>query len=86
MNENKRYTSAVARCAVAARTRGHAWGGVWYTVTERLHASLCERCGAIAWVTRSGVEKHWRMGGPALEQDCVEDYRLSAAGDRRTRP
>ncbi len=76
---NERYTSAVYRCEAGARDQGHALG-VWQPVDERLHASMCEVCSVMAWVTRSGNGKRWRMGGSALEQDCVEDDRRSASG------
>ncbi len=80
MNDHERYASAVARCETAARNHGHDLG-VWYPVTEQLHASLCELCGAMAWVVRPSYEKDWRMGGSALEQACLKDDWRSAAGD-----
>lgn len=73
MNDSVPYTSAIARCEAAARNHGHTLGIVWYPVDERLHACLCEVCGAMGWVTRPGGEKHWRIGGSVLEQDCLED-------------
>ncbi len=81
MNDNRPYASAVARCEAIARNNGHSLG-IWYPVSpEHLHASLCEVCGAMVWVTRPGVEKYWRIGGSALEQDCLEDDWESASGD-----
>ncbi len=80
MHASERYESALTRSEAAARNYGHVLG-VWYPVAEQLHVSLCEVCGAMAWVARPGFEKHWRVGGPALEQDCLEDYWPSAAGD-----
>ena len=80
MNANEQYTAAVTRCEAAARNHGHALG-VWYLVDERLHASICEVCGAIALVTRPGYEKHWRIGGSVLEQDCLEYDWRSVSGD-----
>jgi hypothetical protein len=29
-------------------------------------------CGAMVWVTRPGQEKHWRIGGTALEEECPQ--------------
>ncbi len=81
MNDNGQYESAVARCEASAGNHGHALG-VWYPVDERVfHASLCEVCGTMAWVTRPGYEKHWRIGGSALGQDCLEDDWRAASGD-----
>ena len=50
---------------------GHAVSS-WYPVAERLHMSLCEVCGEMAWVSRVGQEEGWRVGGGALWQDCPE--------------
>ncbi len=44
MNDNEQHT--VARCEARARDHGHTLR-VWYPVDERLHASLCEICGAM---------------------------------------
>jgi hypothetical protein len=81
MNDHERHTSAVARCEAAARNHGDALGGVWYPVSDQLHASLCEVCGAMAWVTQSSYEKRWRRSGSALKDDCSEDDWRLAAGD-----
>ena len=62
MNDNEQHT--VARCEARARDHGHAQR-VWYPVDERLHASLCEICGAMGWVARSGDEERWRIGAGA---------------------
>jgi hypothetical protein len=84
MNGSVQYTSAIARCEVAARNHGHILGNIWYPVDERLHACLCEECGQIGWVTLLGCEKQWRIGGSVTEQDCLkddlEDDRGSASG------
>ncbi len=80
MDDNEQHKSAVGRCEAAARSHGHALG-VWYPVDERFRASLCEVCGAMTWITRPGYEKHWRIGGSALEQDCSEHEWRSASGD-----
>jgi hypothetical protein len=84
MNHNQQSMSALSECEAAARQHGHALG-LWHAVDERLQASLCEVCGRMAWLTRSGKEKSWRIGGSALGQDCVredlsEDQR-SVSGD-----
>ena len=73
MNDSVQLTSAIARCEAAARNHGHTLGIVWYPVDERLHASLCEVCGQMGWVTRPGGEKQWRIGGSVIEQDCLGD-------------
>jgi hypothetical protein len=63
------YDAAVARCEALASDHGH-FLSPWYPVDERLHASLCEECGAMVWVARTGHEEGWRVGGGALSQDC----------------
>ena len=77
MNNNRQHTVMVARCEATARELGHALD-VWYLVSENLRASLCKICGTMVWVTRSGTEQDWRIGGTALQQECL-DYVLSAA-------
>jgi hypothetical protein len=73
MQANEQYASeVVSSCEMAARNRGHVLGA-WQPVDERLYASMCEYCTKIAWVSRSGDEEPWRMGGSALGQDCLED-------------
>ena len=62
-------TGALVRCKLAAKSHGHIFG-VWYPVSAQLQASICEDCGAMVWVSRSGYEEHWRVGGTALEEDC----------------
>ena len=63
------YDAATARCEGVASDQGHALSP-WYPVDERLHASLCEECGDMVWVSRSGHEEGWRAGGGALRQGC----------------
>ena len=63
------YDAGVVRCKAVARDHGHTLNK-WYPVDERLHASLCEECGDMAWVSRSGDEEGWRVGGRALNQGC----------------
>jgi hypothetical protein len=67
------YDAAVARCETIAGHRGHALSP-WYPVDDRLHASLCEECGGMVWVSRPDPKKHWRSGGGALVQDCPEEW------------
>jgi hypothetical protein len=75
-DNNKQYSAAIARCDTTAKDNGHTLD-VWYDVSEELHASLCVICGAMVWVTRPGQEKRWRVGGAALEQECLEeDWRV----------
>ena len=69
MVDNGQYNTAVASCEATARDHGHVLG-VLYPVAEQFHASVCEVCGAIGWVTRPGGEERWRVGGGALRQDC----------------
>jgi hypothetical protein len=71
MQVKEQYKSTVSRCETAARNRGHILG-VWQHLNEMLHATMCENCGEMVWVTRSGDERRWRMGGEALEQECIE--------------
>ena len=66
---NEPCPDALLRCKVAAKSHGHILG-VWYPVSAQLQASICEACGAMVWVSRLGYEKHWRVGGTALEEDC----------------
>jgi hypothetical protein len=73
MNDSAQYTRAIARCEAAARNHGHILGDVWYPVDEQLHACMCEVCGQMGWLTWPGGEKHWRIGGSVLEQECLED-------------
>jgi hypothetical protein len=74
--DNEPYAAALARCLAAARRKGHTVR-VWYPVNERLHALLCEVCGAMAWVSQSGGEERWRIGGLALEQECRDSVELA---------
>ena len=77
MNSSEQFTLMVARCESTARETGHTLD-VWYPVSENLRASLCKICGAMVWVTRPGKEKRWRIGGTALQQECL-DYDAGAA-------
>ncbi len=77
MNISEQLTVMVARCESTARETGHTLD-VWYPVSENLRASLCKICGAMVWVTRSGKEKRWRIGGTALQKGCL-DYDMNAA-------
>ena len=79
MNISEQFTLMVARCESTARQTGHTLD-VWYQVSENLRASLCKICGAMVWVTRSGKEQRWRIGGTALQQECL-DYDSAAAAE-----
>ena len=79
MNISEQYTVMVARCESTARQTGHTLD-VWYPVSEHLRASLCKICGAMVWVTRPGNEQRWRIGGTALQQDCLDYDSGAAAG------
>ena len=68
---NVQHTVVVARCEATARELGHALD-LWYPVSEHLRASLCKICGSMVWVTRSGTEQDWRIGGEALQQECLD--------------
>ena len=72
MIEDEEYAAAVATCEAAVRRNGHTVR-VWYPLDERLHAVLCEVCGAMAWVSLSGGEERWRLGGEALHQECLAE-------------
>ena len=71
MNDNVQHTVVVARCEATARELGHALD-LWYPVSEHLRASLCKICGSMVWVTRSGTEQDWRIGGAALLLECLD--------------
>ena len=80
MNNNEQLRAMVARCESTARETGHTLD-VWYPVSENLRASLCKICGAMIWLTRSGTEQRWRIGGAALQQECLDyDFLAAAAG------
>lgn len=79
MSHNEQFMTAVSECETVARARGHT-PGAWYPIAESFHAYKCEVCGAMAWVTRPSGEKRWRIGGSALERDCLEDDQESASG------
>jgi hypothetical protein len=79
MNTSEQYTVIVARCESTARETGHTLD-VWYPISEHLRASLCKVCGAMVWVTRSGTEQRWRIGGTALQQVCLKGDSGAAAG------
>jgi len=78
MNNKEQLRAMVAKCESTARKNAHALD-LWYPVSEHLSASLCKICGAMVWVTRPGKEKGWRIGGPALRQECLKDYDLGVA-------
>jgi hypothetical protein len=65
-------------CEAVTKACGHTLS-IWHPVDEqRLHAFLCEVCRAMGWVTRSGAEKQWRIGGSALKQKGLEEDQGSA--------
>ncbi len=70
MSDDEQYGASLERCEAAARNNGHLLG-VWHAVSEYLHASLCEVCGAMVWVVRPDYQKRWRGGGTALKQGCL---------------
>ena len=72
MNHNEQFIVALSECEASASRHGHELG-LWHAVDQRLHASLCKLCGRMAWLTRSGNEQRWRIGGSALEQDCLRE-------------
>ena len=65
----QQYDTAATRCEAVASDHGHALS-TWYPVDERLHAALCEECATMVWVSWSGQEEGWRVGGRALSQVC----------------
>jgi hypothetical protein len=77
--ESEPYAATRARCEAAVRRNGHPVT-VWYPVDERLHALLCEGCGAMAWMSLSGGEERWRIGGPALDKACQDRVERSETG------
>jgi hypothetical protein len=79
MNISEQLMVMVARCESTARETGHTLD-VWYPVSENLRASLCKICGAMVWLTRSGTEQRWRIGGTALQQECLKGDSGAAAG------
>jgi hypothetical protein len=70
MNNNEQHAVMVAKCEATARGLGHALD-LWYPISEHLRASVCKICGAMVWVTRSGTEQCWCLGGAALKKDCL---------------
>jgi hypothetical protein len=72
MEANEQYSAAVATCEATAKDHGHTLDA-WYHVSEELRASVCVICGAMVWVTRPGHEQRWRVGGAALERECLEE-------------
>ena len=80
MNRSEQLSVMVARCESTAREAGHILD-VWYPVSEDLRASLCTICGAMVWVASPGREQRWRIGGAALQKECLEDDLGAAAGD-----
>jgi hypothetical protein len=80
MNNKEQLRAMVAKCESTATKNAHALDA-WYPISEHLRASLCKICGAMVWVTRPGKEKDWRIGGTALQQECLEDDSGAAAGD-----
>jgi hypothetical protein len=81
MNHNEQFMGALPECEAAAKQRGHALG-VWHAVDERLHASLCKVCGRMAWLTRSGNEKLWRIGGSFCTRAGLLKRRLFRGGSK----
>ena len=81
IDDIEQYDSALARCEETAGNLGHTLGGNWYPVDERLRASICVLCGAMAWVTRPGQEKRWRIGGTALKEECSGGALRRGLGD-----
>ena len=75
IDDTQQYDGAVARCEETAGNLGHSLGGSWYPVDERLRASICMLCGAMVWVSQPGQEKRWRIGGTALKEECLQEYR-----------
>jgi ribosomal protein S27AE len=73
-DDTEQYDSALASCEETAGNQGHTLG-VWYQVDETLYASICARCGAMVWLARQGQEKRWRIGGKALEEECLQEDR-----------
>ena len=75
----QQYDTAATRCEATASEHGHALS-TWYPVGERLHAALCEECGDIGWVSRSGDEEGWRVGGRALSRGCPGEQLSASLG------
>jgi hypothetical protein len=72
MRDIEQYMAMVARSELAAKEHGHVLGA-WQPVSEHLHASLCWRCSAMVWVTRADDGMRWRIGGKALEEECLKE-------------
>jgi hypothetical protein len=69
---DEHFTTAVSKCETAAKVRGHTLGG-WHPMSKRMYIIGCVVCNEITWITRSGDEEHWRIGGQALVQTCLEE-------------
>jgi hypothetical protein len=72
MNHNEPFVAAVFECESVTRTHGHTLGK-WQQVTEEMYVSMCVVCNELTWVTQQLGEKRWRIGGSALEKDCLEE-------------
>ena len=79
MSYKQKLWKAIRECRMIASQQGHVLGR-WHKVDERLHASLCEVCDKMAWVSLSGTEAVWRIGGATLDQQCLTE---DLEGDRR---
>ena len=80
MNYNYALIDAILECESVTGTAGHTLGK-WHKVTESMYISMCLVCSEITWVTQVEDEKHWRIGGTVLEQDCSEDGLRSSPGN-----
>jgi hypothetical protein len=80
MSDNQQLMETISECQLSASQQGHHLGR-WHKVDERLHASLCEVCNKMAWVSLSANEAFWRIGGATLNQECSRE---DLEGDRRS--
>ena len=72
MAYNGKLEAALAKCEATSKAHGHSLGR-WRQTSELMYTSICVLCEELAWVILSGHETHWRIGGTALEKDCLEE-------------
>jgi hypothetical protein len=68
---------ATGRAVVEAHERGHDLGE-WRPINERMRVAKCRRCGRLVWIVRPPGEEAWRVGGNALNADCVPGFQGEA--------
>ena len=68
---------ATGSVLVQAHERGHVLGD-WRLIGEQMRLAGCRRCGRLARIVRPPGEEAWRVGGNALNADCVRGFQGEA--------